>query len=296
LNAVLGDTLAKRTFKFELNTTTDAATVIRTIHTPWPLTAALTAISFILAFIAVFHTRIEQEKVRQLRTGSRPRPLAAVLQPPATTGMMGLRPRGRLFTDEGATQKRGLPISALAAVVWTINFVRAAIALAYLLVDLGHGAGNFAMPSVGAAILFSTLLANALHNYQGALVRLAGRVSLAVAAVGLLLYVVNGVLTWDRGSALTDSVEVIVAKGCAGQLFQNEILVGPWLCPQLQSNQVFFQHTGGDTAFQVAWVCGVFLFGLLFAMPFFLTFYAATSHRRIRCGIRTGRGGSLLLC
>jgi hypothetical protein len=50
-----------------------------------------------------------------------------------------------------------------------------------------------------------------------------------------------------------NQLEVIVVKGCAGSLFQNG-LVGAWLCKQLQYNQVFFQQTGGDVVFRVAWI------------------------------------------
>jgi hypothetical protein len=142
--------------------------------------------------------------VQQISTGSRPQALAAVLEPPDFR-VIGLRSSSSQLPSWNAAHIPGLPISSFAAVVFGNGFVRTAIALVYLLVNLRHGASNFAMPSIGERSGSLSCPPVCCKTTKALLVRLAECISLGVSAVGIVLYVVNEAIAWDRGSAKTNS-------------------------------------------------------------------------------------------
>ncbi|OCK72903.1 hypothetical protein K432DRAFT_411251 [Lepidopterella palustris CBS 459.81] len=218
-----------------VNTTTTAATAIRIVRTPWPIVTALMVFSCVLAAFSIRRTAkdIERSRIK--------------------------------YDSRGHTNmKARLPdMPWLIAVIWFINFVRAIVALAYLLKDLIHGKR---LPSIGVLITFTSLMANATHIYEGKILYYLGFISAGIAIVGCALYIVNGVLAWLFDANINKSVQLIVTVGCDGNLFT---LGNPldYLCGNLLPTQLIYKVTPGDTAFFVGYYFGVFTLSLVVLFP-----------------------------
>ncbi len=197
-----------------LTITTDIAIVTRTIRTPWPVVLGLWVLSLILGFISTARTKIETARWAKLRR-DREQPNLYVAALPAPDNDESRKPSGQEFR-----------ISKLTAAVWIVNFVRAFVALVYLIIDLVHG--QIPLPSNGVAIGFATLLANAMHVYDGKIALWSGRISYVLAVVGLGLYVAVGIEAARHTPNRT--IQVLVAESCQGYLFRANA-TGPLLCP-----------------------------------------------------------------
>ncbi|KAH8649348.1 hypothetical protein BX600DRAFT_442608 [Xylariales sp. PMI_506] len=222
----------------ELTISEDTSTITRLIHTPWPLVIIFWLTSVALGWFSSKRTASEMQRWQKLQ------PTWAELNL-----YVGPDPESEQYEES-----KRLSMGYFTAAVWIFNFVRACGTIVFIVFDFMHG--NYPFPSIGTSIAFATLSANALHVYEGTLLRWAGYVSYGVSILGLGLAVVQGVVVIDQYSIGAESIHVQVNQGCAGDLY-NTTISGPLLCKTLQSNQMVYIQTSADRVYEFGWILGL---------------------------------------
>jgi len=126
------------------------------------------------------------------------------------------------------------PPSNLKKLFFGINFIRGAVAVVYQILDLAEH--KIGIPNVGLIMVFLGLLISS--STFSTIVPLISHGGVFVCAIGMVLYVINGLLaslTTGPGDA---SVELIVDVGCPGA-YLNDVY---GLCSTVEPMQVVYKR------------------------------------------------------
>jgi hypothetical protein len=138
--------------------------------------------------------------------------------------------------------------------VFGINFIRGAVAVVYQILDLAEH--TRVMPSVGVMIVFLGLLISSYTFWT--IVPLISRAGVFICAIGMVLYVINGLLASLTTGPGDMSVEFIIDIGCLGGYNKKYKT-----CPTVEPMQAVYEKTLGDWCYQISWATGAFLVFLI---------------------------------
>ncbi|KAH8895393.1 hypothetical protein GQ53DRAFT_804273 [Thozetella sp. PMI_491] len=235
LDWTISPSLAERAV--QLNTTTSTAVLTQTIHTPWPIVLLLWIISLVFVWISSKRNKAERARWQELKGHN--------LEPDLYVAPIA--------SDKEDTKFR---IGWLTVAVWIFNLLRSMASMGFIVYDIVMG--KFPVPGEGMAVALASLMANALHVYDGIFLMLAGYASFVIAVLGMVVYVVSGGYSMMMGPDSVKSLRIQLDRGCSGNLY-NRTVSGPLLCDKPMNNQTLYVQTDVDTGLFVCWIFGLTL-------------------------------------
>ncbi len=151
-------------------------------------------------------------------------------------------------------------------IAWAVNLVRSIVAAIFQLIEITKGQRE--MPSVGEAIVLSTVLVSSYTFETGIAAKVAGYIGAIASALGLMFYVSSGILTWVSNGLLSPcpSYGIGLPPGCT---------IGNSTADAVPCQSITWEAMGaGDWMYLTAWCVGAFWFGLFVLIPYGLSFFA----------------------